>query len=81
MDNAEARLRIVEAVVPQATKVGLTQGEPVIETCKKLEEYVFSSDKGGEKPASPAARKKRQPRKKATTDKSAGSPVAPTHEG
>lgn len=56
MEVSEVRLRIVECVIQQATKVGLFQPEGLIETCTTLEKYVLDSKPVGELPA-PTTRK------------------------
>ena len=49
MDNNEIRLRIVEAVIPQASRVALNDSEIIIKTCTGLEKYVLKSETSGKK--------------------------------
>jgi hypothetical protein len=56
MQEDEIRLRIVEAVIGQATKVGLFEPVGLIETCTQLEKYVVASPPMGEVPT-PVTRK------------------------
>lgn len=55
MQGDEVRLRIVESVMGQATKVGLFDPVGLIDTCTKLERYVLDSKPAGELPT-PASR-------------------------
>ena len=66
MDNKEIRMRIVEAVIPQATRVGLTDAKIISSACEKLEDYVINGVKV-EKPEAvePPATKKTSRAKKA----------------
>lgn len=56
MEEREIRLRIVEAMIPQASRVGVTDPTAIIESCAQLEKYVLDSLKREELPTS-------QPRK------------------
>ena len=56
MQGDEVRLRIVECVINQATKVGLFDPVGLIESCTKLENYVLDSRPAGDLPT-PASRK------------------------
>ncbi len=49
MDDSEIRLRIVEAVMPQASRVALTDSEIIVKTCTVLENYVLKSKLSGQK--------------------------------
>lgn len=40
MDDKEIRMRIVEAVVPVASRAEIDTPEKLIERCKKIESYV-----------------------------------------
>jgi len=42
MDDKEIRMRVIEAVMPQATRVGLTDANIVASVCEKLEYYVIN---------------------------------------
>lgn len=63
MDDIEARLRIVEAVVPQASRVGIVEPEYIVKTCSFLEEYVLGSKKNDELPDSSPVRRGRKPKR------------------
>jgi len=68
LNDNEIRLRIVEAVIPQATRVGLVDPSAILDTCFKIEEYVLNSKgKDEEVPASSPRRRGRKPRN-GTTD-------------
>ena len=41
MDRAEVRLRLLEVVVPTASKVGLTNSQEIVQIATRLEEYVL----------------------------------------
>jgi hypothetical protein len=56
MQADEIRLRVVEAVIGQATKVGLFDPVGLIESCTKLEKYVIGLPPAEEVPT-PATRK------------------------
>lgn len=43
MDDCEVRLKLIEILVPHATKVGMTEPERIIKTCTELEKYVLDS--------------------------------------
>ena len=62
MDKSEIRLKIVEVVVPQATRVGVLEPEYIIKTCSQLEEYVLGIKEKGELSDSPVTRRKRKPK-------------------
>lgn len=56
MQDSEIRLRIVEAVIGQATKVGVFDPTGLIDSCTQLEKYVVGLPPAGEVPT-PATRK------------------------
>jgi hypothetical protein len=56
MQEDEIRMRVVEAVIGQATKVGLFEPVGLIETCTQLEKYVVGFASVGEVPT-PTPRK------------------------
>lgn len=78
MQPDEIRLRIVEAVLPQATRVGLERGE-VINTCTQLENFVLGLRNGEELPDSPPRKKQTRPAK--GTEVALPSFLDPTHGG
>jgi hypothetical protein len=56
LEPDEARLRIFEAMVGQATKVGLFDPTKLIESCTQVEKYVLGLSSVGEAPT-PTPRK------------------------
>lgn len=58
----EIRIELLKILVPVASRVGITDPEHIIGTCKKLEEYVSSAQRE-DAPASPSARKPGRPLK------------------
>ncbi len=79
MDKTQARLAILGMVLPQASRVSITDPKIVIETCAVLEKYVIDSEKGEILPDSPAKRAPGRPKR--TTETSAVSKLDPTHGG
>jgi hypothetical protein len=61
MDKAEIRLRIVEVLVPQATRVGIEQPEYIIKACTQMEKYVLDLKEDESQPDSSPARKTNRP--------------------
>jgi hypothetical protein len=53
MHEPEIRLRIVETLMPIASKVQVTNPESLIETCSKLEKYVVGSKRKVGEPPNP----------------------------
>lgn len=47
MDEVVVRLRILEALIPQAARSDIQGPEKLVETCKHLENYVLHSDGTG----------------------------------
>lgn len=75
LNENEIRLRIVEAVIPQATRVGLVDPEAMLDTCSKIEKYVLDLDsKGEESLDSPTRRRGRKPRKGTTDETTSDNP-------
>ena len=56
MQGDEIRLRLVELVVNQATRVGLSNAPGLLETCTQLEKYVVGSPPVEDEPT-PTTRK------------------------
>lgn len=79
MDKSDVRLALLAMVVPQASRVSITDPETLIKTCTTLEEYVLDSKKGEKLPDSPTKRAPGRPKR--TTDTSAVSESDPTHGG
>lgn len=52
MDDKEVRLRIAEALIPHASRVGVNKPEVIRTACEELESYVIG------KPDKPPARRK-----------------------
>lgn len=67
MDDCEVRLRIVEAVVPQATRYSFEQNR-VVEICAHFEKYVLGLQQGEELPDSPTRKISRPRKDKSSTD-------------
>lgn len=67
LDFQNIRLEILKSVIPQASKVGMTEPKYIVETCLHFEKYVLGSDNNGEVPDSPPKRKGGRPKR--TTDK------------
>lgn len=80
MDNKEVRLRILEILIPQSTRVGLTDPEVLIKKASLFENYVVGSTKIGAESDAPIEKKKtRRPRR--TTVEDSSLPSDPTHGG
>lgn len=79
MDEREVRLRIVEAVLPQASRVAMQDPASIINTCSNLEHYVLDLKKGENLPDSPPKRKPGRPAKGTAND--LPSFLDPTHGG
>lgn len=47
MDRAEVRLRLLEAVIPTASKVGLTNSQELVQIASTMEEYVMEAEPEG----------------------------------
>ena len=67
MGNTDLRIKILSIVVPQATRVGMTEPEHIVKTCSFLEKYVLDSDKVEEQSNSTPVKKMGRPKR--TTDK------------
>jgi hypothetical protein len=80
MDLSEVRLRILESIIPQATRVGIQEPEYIVKTCKVLENYVLESELGESKSDSPPKRKPGRPRKGSSEDGADGK-TGPAHGG
>lgn len=82
-NNEEIRLRIVEAVLPNATRHGFSDPDKVVEICSRLENYVVSSkpkDSGNLSDPQPSRRKSRPPKETTETVDTSKS-VDPTNHG
>lgn len=65
-DSISIRMRILEVVIPQATRVGITSPKTLIDSCTVFEEYVLGSQREEMKPDSSTPRKTRRPRNETT---------------
>lgn len=79
MDKTQIRLALLGMVLPQASRVSMTDPKLIIETCTTLEDYVLDSKKGEKLPDSPPKRAPGRPKR--TTETSAVSHSDPTHGG
>ncbi len=61
LDEKAIRLKIVEILVPAATRVGLVKPEQIVETCTTLEKYVLGSTEQGKKQPAPQAASRPKP--------------------
>jgi len=52
MEPVEVRLELIKALIPTASRHGLT-GDEMVGTCTLLEKYVLGSQPSGETPAPP----------------------------
>lgn len=84
-NNEEIRLRIVEAVLPNASRHGFSDPNKVVEICSRLENYVVSSEprnSGKLSDPQPSRRKSRPRSEKETTETAdTGKSVDPTNHG
>lgn len=79
MDNAEMRLRLIEAVLPQATRVGMAEPEHLVKVCTVLEQYVLDCKEGEKLSDSPPKRAPGRPKR--TTENDATGTPDPTPGG
>lgn len=68
MPNEDMRLKILEIVLPTATRVGINKPENIIEICSHFENYVLGSDNREEESASQPRTRKKRSLKKATEE-------------
>jgi hypothetical protein len=81
-DDHEIRLRILEAVLPQATRVGLEEPDQIVKVCTRLEKYVLDSAQIGEKLSdSPTKRPPGRPSIKGTTSHEMNGNLGPATGG
>ena len=67
MLDRNLRLELLKLLIPQASKVGISEPTHIIKSCLQFEEYVLGSSMTGEVPDSPTKRKGGRPKR--TTDK------------
>jgi hypothetical protein len=79
MDKHDVRLRLLEAVLPQATRVGLGEPDHIVKVCTVLEQYVLDFNEGEKLPDSPP--KRATVRSKRATENDASGTIDPTHGG
>lgn len=83
MDNREIRLRIVEAVLPTASRNGLSDPDRLVDICSRLEKYVVSLESKSQEELSDLETKRRKgrPPKGTTETVTPGNSVDPTTHG
>jgi hypothetical protein len=66
MDDCEIRLRLLEVLIPQATRVAIIEPEYILKTCRILENYVIGSQQleKGDEPESPPDFLRDQPKRR-----------------
>lgn len=79
MEASEVRLRLMEVLVPIASKHSLVSGE-IVAVCTQLERYVIESPAGEELPPSPSRKTLTRPSKDNRTVEIPGF-LDPTHGG
>jgi len=80
MPDRDIRLKILEIVLPNASKVGISKPENIIEICSHFEKYVIGFQQCEEKSASqPQTRQKRSSKK--ATEEPTPSFLDPAHSG
>jgi hypothetical protein len=67
MAEIQVRLKLLEIVIPQASKVGITEPSLLIHTCTELEKYVLDSKQSEKSPDSQAKRPVGRPPKGTST--------------
>jgi hypothetical protein len=81
-DLHEIRLRILEVVIPQATRVGLGEPDNIVTVCTHLEKYVLDFAQIGEKLSdSPTKRPPGRPSNKGTTNHEMNGNLGPATGG
>lgn len=80
-DDIMTRLRIVEAYLPRASQVGITDPKTIVEKCSELEKYVLGSETSeGKSPDSPKpGRRRGRPPKGDNQPQSAEGNSGPAH--
>lgn len=64
MSPADVRIKLLELLIPTASRMGMTDPTQIIESCRKLESYVIESQPQVEgTPDSTAKRQSGRPRK------------------
>lgn len=80
MDNIEVRLRIVEVILPTASRYGMDHPDQIVDTCRAFEKYVLESHADEVSPDSSIKRKPGRPRK-GQSDNDVPAFLDPTHGG
>lgn len=79
MQRDELRLELLKLVVPQATRVSLSEPEYIVKACTHLEQYVLDFNEGEKLPDSPPKRTPSRPKR--TTENDAIGSTDPTPGG
>lgn len=79
VNDQTIRLELLKLVVPQASRVGLSEPENIISTCSALEKYVIGSQQVEGTPDS-TTRRPGRPRKEKPSSEVPGF-LDPTHGG
>lgn len=79
MNDVEVRLRIIEVILPTASRYGMDNPEQIVTTCRTFENYVLQSQ-ADETPDSSGKRKPGRPRK-GQGDNDVPAFLDPTHGG
>lgn len=80
MSKDEIRLRILEVILPTASRYGIDNPDGIVNTCRVFENYVVDSQAGEDSPDSPGKRKPGRPRK-GQADDDVPAFLDPTHGG
>lgn len=82
VDLHDVRMRLIEVVVPQASRVGLGEPDNIVEICTRLEKYVLDSQSTGERLSdSPPKRPPGRPSLKGTTNHESNGTLGPATGG
>jgi len=80
LNKEEVRMELLKVIIPQASRVGISEPQHIIKSCLQFEEYVLGfSESSGEVPDSPPKRKGGRPKR--TTDKTLSLESDPAHSG
>lgn len=79
MQKAEVRLELLKILVPQATRVGISEPKYMIESCRSLEQYVLDCNE--DEKLSDSSPKRKPGRPKRTTEDEVPGFLDPTHGG
>ena len=79
MLDRHLRLELLKLMIPQASRVGISEPTHIIKSCLQFEEYVLGSDTKDELPDSSPKRKGGRPKR--TTDEALSLESDPAHSG